>query len=616
MQQVKKTFDFNTDLDKDGLATSIFEKWTSWENERSSWQTRYQECLQYLYATDTEGIMSQSSDWQNTTHIPKLTQIRDLLITYYLEALFSLPNYVEWIGDTSEDSTFKKKAAIQSFCSSILKKSNFKRVIRKLIEDYVDAGNAFAMPIWDEEYRILEDGTIQTLFEGVKALRINPLDIVFDPSASDFKYTPKIIRSVVSLGELKKLAETSPDMKKAFDRAIKNRNNVLETISVGDNIRNNISTIAGFGNLTDYYSSDVAEILTFYGTLYDVNEDKLYSNKKIVIMDRCIKLTIDDMEDVNNCDYINHTSWRDIKDNLWGMSPLSNIVGMQYRIDFLENKRADIFNYISDPMWKTKGEVTMPEYLRPGGVINVDTDADVAMVTPDTTALNADMYIDRYMAWMDLMAGAPQEAIGFRTPGEKTAFEYSQLVNAATRVFNRQIRKFEEEIFEPLINNMLKLYLLKMAGQTVSIKIIDMKYDIEKFVKINIDDLKGQGKLIAVGSSNYADKNVMAQTLQQLSNTALFMDEAVRANYSPYVLGKIFSYVTNLDKYPGLFRKDARLYEVTHQAIQMEKGQQLLDEERAQAIQEARLSQEQQQQLVAEEQEDEIQSDLEELSNE
>lgn len=36
-----------------------------------------------------------------------------------------------------------------------------------------------------------------------------------------------------------------------------------------------------------------------------------------------------------------HAGWRYRPDNLWAMGPLDNIVGMQYRIDHLENLKAD-----------------------------------------------------------------------------------------------------------------------------------------------------------------------------------------------------------------------------------------------------------------------------------
>jgi hypothetical protein len=52
-----------------------------------------------------------------------------------------------------------------------------------------------------------------------------------------------------------------------------------------------------------------------------------------------------------------HVAWRQRQDNLWGMSPLANLVGMQYRIDHIENFSADMMDAFGGPMVKIKGYV-------------------------------------------------------------------------------------------------------------------------------------------------------------------------------------------------------------------------------------------------------------------
>ena len=39
------------------------------------------------------------------------------------------------------------------------------------------------------------------------------------------------------------------------------------------------------------------------------------------------------------------------------MGPLDNLVGMQYRIDHLENLKADVFDQIAYPIIKIRGDV-------------------------------------------------------------------------------------------------------------------------------------------------------------------------------------------------------------------------------------------------------------------
>ena len=575
------TFDIETSIDKDNLAVAISNKWTEWNNGKANWEGTYQEILQYIFANKTDDIISQrSSEWASNTHIPKLTQLRDTLITYYLESLFSLQNYVVWIGETIDDITIKKRTAIQKFMQQMLEDGKFRQIVSELVEDYVDSGNAFAMPVWIEE-KFGIDG----YWEGVKACRIDPLDIMFDAQATNFEKTTKIVRKIVSIGELKELSETNDTAKAAFQRIKSNRDMVRAAMTNGDQIKENMIDIAGFSSYSEYLSSDTVELLTVYGTVYDITSDTLYKDKIITIADRAVVLSNEDMPQLSSNNMIFKAGWRDRKNCLWAQSPLENLLGMQYRIDLLENKRADVYDYISNPILKTKGDVSLPEHLGPGSEINCDTNGDASFMSPDATILTADTYINLYEQKMDLYAGAPREAIGFRTPGEKTAFEVQQIMNAAARLFVRKIRKFEVELFEPLLNSMLQLYLSKKQGSTVSIKSWNADYDVETIDTISVDDLRGVGSLKAVGSTYYSDKSQVAQSLMSLGGNPLFMDAAVLANISPAVMGRIFLHVTDLDKYPDLYKTNARIFEMAEQQKVTQRMLQQVDEEQARALQ-------------------------------
>ena len=571
-------------LDEDNLAKDIACKFVSWESSKQKWYTEYQETLQYIFATDTRGIMTQRNNYNNCTHIPKLTNIADTLRTYYLESIFSLKSPIEFDNYLSTGDELKKKRAITKFANKVLlNRTNFKSTVRQLIDDYVYAGNGFAMPVWETETVDLPDGTKGQRENGLKFLRINPTDIVFDVTAESFKKSPKIIRAIKSIADVATMAEYDEDMQKAFQRALKNRNYVRNIFTSGDEIINNQLSIAGFGSVTEYYMSDMVEILTFFGDVFDMDANKLYKARKITVMDRSIVLSNEPMDDTFDFCPLFQTRWRDRVDNLWGMSPLVNLLGMQYRIDFLENKRADVYDFISNPILKTKGDISLPEVIGPMSEINCPIDGDVDFLSPNSTILTADTYIDRYKYDMDVMAGTPSEAIGFRTPGEKTMFEVTQLQNAAARIFNRQVRKFEEEMVEPLLNAALQLYAKKNKGIEITVEGETDEGELET-VKILADDLVRPGALIAIGSINYADKAVMAQTLQQLGNSNIFMDEAVRANFSPSKIGYIIAYATGLDKVAGLYSKDARLYEVTDQQKLSERLMQQIDEVRVDGV--------------------------------
>ena len=571
-------------INKEYLAEDIANKFQAWDSAKQQWTEEYREILQYVYATDTTKIMTQKNDFNNITHIPKLTQISDVLRTYYLESIFSLKDPIEFDNYNSVGGELEKKQAIHKFTNKILlDRTNFKPEIRRLIDDYIYAGNAFVMPVWEEDIVHGEEGTVGIRSNGIRFMRINPADIVFDATARDFKSAPKIIRSVMSIADVASMAEYDTAMKAAFDKAMNNRGKARSTVASGDKIINDQLNIAGFGSLSEYYCSDMVEVLTFFGDIFDIEKGVLKKARKITVIDRSVVLADETMSDVFNYCPIFQARWRDRVDNLWGMSPLANLLGMQYRVDYLENKRADVYDFLSDPMYKTKGDVAMPEVIGPGAEFNCPVDGDVNMMVPDTNILMADTFIDRYNSLMDLMAGTPAQATGFRTPGEKTMFEVSQLQNASSRIFTRQVRKFEEEIIEPLLNCALQLYASKNKNQEIVIE--DLSEDgIPQTTKIMAEDLVRPGALKAVGSINYSDKSIMLQTLQQLGNSNIFMDEAVRANFSPQKIGYMIAYATGLDKIPGLYKKDSRLYEVTDQQKLSERLLEQVDKQRAESI--------------------------------
>ena len=586
-----RTFEIQELQKPESLATAIADKFVSWENARVRWYANARETLENLYATSTRDIYNQSKEFDNSTHIPKLTQIRDMLITFYLDAMFSLPDYVEWEPYDYESTDVTTRNTLKSIAKQMIEDSSFQPTIRELVEDYVDFGNAFATVVNVKEVLHSDDQRYSVIYEGPKVIRVNPMDIFFDPMAVSFDKTPKVIRTIKTLGELIAEAEEMPAeaeaYKKALAKALENRSQIYNTISANasDMIKDDICNIAGLGSWSTYYNSDTVELLTFYGDLYDIENNKLYKNHRIVVMDRSHVLLKEPIKNFGFYSNIFKAGWRDRKDNLWSMSPLDNIKGMQFLVDFLENKRADIFNYISNPMWMTKGDVEMPEYLYPGCHIAVDVDGDFRTITPDATVLQADTYVDRYITLMEEMAGAPREAMGYRSPGEKTAFEVSQLNTASSRLFNEKTRKFEMEMLEPLITLMLRLF---MADPTRTAKVrMQTEEGLVLFQDVELDNLSSQGRFKAVGSNTYTEKAKMAQTLMQIYSSAIPSDPLVFNYFEPSVLAKMLAYTTGLDSFKGLVKENARINAELEVAQTREFAQQQLDEVQAQGIRDA-----------------------------
>lgn len=567
----------------DHLATAIANKYVAWDNSRDRWYANARETLENLYATSTHEILNQSHDWDNSTHIPKLTQIRDMLITYYLDAMFGLPDFIDWEPYDEEGTKFEVKNTLKAVAKQMLNDSDFKPTIRQLVEDYVDYGNAFATAV--PYKKTLHDSL---LYDGPKAFRIDPMDIFFDPLASSFEQSPKIVRTCMTLGELTQAAEQFTQdenlFKKALRKAMKKRHQIYNTIAANgkDMIIDDMCRIAGFDSWSTYYASDVVELLTFYGDLYDCDTNKLHKKCRIVVMDRAYVLLEEPIKDYGFGCNIFKAGWRDRKDNLWSMSPLDNIKGMQYMVDFLENKRADVFNFISNPTVVTQGDAEMPEFLFPGCHIGLDNDASIEFIRPDSTALQADLYIDRYLNQMEEMAGMPKEAMGFRTPGEKTAFEISQLNTAASRLFNEKVHKFELELLEPLLTLMIRIYISD-PNKIIKVKVVD-ENGVITFEDISLDMLKTEGRFVAIGSTTYTEKAQIAQTLMQLSNTALYQDPLVSNWIDPKTVARALIYSTGLDKFNNILNKNARVYSELDMQQAAEQANQALDRTRAQGI--------------------------------
>ena len=189
-------------------------------------------------------------------------------------------------------------------------------------------------------------------------------------------------------------------------------------------------------------------------------------------------------------------------------------MGMQYRIDHLENLKADVFDQIAHPITKIKGTTVEAFEWGPGVQIECGEEGDVEVLHPDTTALNADMQIDHLMARMEELAGAPKQAMGIRTPGEKTKYEVQVLENGAGRIFSAKVNWFEKNILEPLLNSMLEESRRNLVADTF--KTTDPETGADIFVDITREDLMSAGNLRPVGSRHFAEQ---AKFIQELDHT-------------------------------------------------------------------------------------------------
>ena len=506
--------DVESIISPDLLAAEIANKWTEWNSYRSKWLEEKKELRNYLYATSTKTTSNALLPWSNTTTTPKLTQISDNLHANYMAALFPQTEWLKWEALDKDSGTKLKTDIIQAYMSNKLRQSNFISTASKLVQDFIIYGNCFATVEFEKSIRRKADGTPTLDYVGPKLVRISPYDIVFNPTAASFAHTPKIIKSILTLGEVKKYIDDakSPELNGVFNRMVESRNAVKA--SDGDVSKGNAFTADGFTDIKNYYNSNYVEILTFYGDIYDFSSESLLRDRIITIVDRAYVLSNVEQPSWSGKAPIFHVGWRERPDNLYAMGPLDNLVGMQYRIDHLENLKADVFDLIAYPVTKIRGDVEDFDYA-PGSKIYMGEEGDVAYLVPDATALNADFQIRTLEDKMEEMAGAPRQAMGIRTPGEKTAFEVQQLQNSASRIFEHKAAHFERTFLEPALNSMLELSTRNL-DMIDTIEVVDPNSGAKVFRNIKKEDISGNGKIIPVGARHFAEKARRVQNLSQL----------------------------------------------------------------------------------------------------
>lgn len=501
-------------LSNDELANKISDLWVRWNDARNEWRESTQELRQYLFATDSRATSNSRLPWKNSTVTPKLTQLRDNLHANYLAALFPSETWFTWEAVDKNEELYSKRRAIVNYLKQKLKASNFQLLVSQLIYDYIDFGNVFVTYDYVRDIVDGAEGQIVSKYVGPKAYRINPNDIVFNPVSESFSKTPVIRRMLKSMGDLMTDLETKPALNynpQTVKKALEFRQNYRDDPEFKKEI--NLS-IDGFGSLDEYLDSDMVELLEFWGDIYDPDTKTMLRNQLITVIDRKWILRNQRNPLWTGNKPIHHCGWRLRTDNLWAQGPLDQLVGMQYRIDHLENLKSDVFDLIAYPVIKVKGSTVEEFEYEPGATVFVGDEGDVEFLRPDATVLQADLQIRELMNRMEELAGTPREAMGIRTPGEKTKYEVQRLENASGRIFQSKVSWFERNILEPLLNGMLAEAVRNFEG-VERIRTLDEDFGTETFVEITKDDLMAAGKIYPVGARHFAEQAKFVQELTQ-----------------------------------------------------------------------------------------------------
>jgi len=245
---------------------------------------------------------------------------------------------------------------------------------------------------------------------------------------------------------------------------------------------------------------------------------QLHRETEILIVDRAITVVERQIPNYLGQGNIAHAGWRKRPDNLYAMGPLDNQIGMQYRIDHLQNLKADAMDLIVHPPLVIVGDVE-PFTWGPSEVISITGEGSVTELGKNLSGLvAADQEINMLEARMEEYAGAPKQAMGIRTPGEKTAYEVQTLENAAGRIFQEKTVTFEV-MLEQLMNGMLSEAQDNLGRE--QLPVLDPEFGGTKFVDITGKDIIQNGLIRPVGARHFGQQAILIQNISNTMNGPL-----------------------------------------------------------------------------------------------
>lgn len=519
----------NSNFSIDQQAALVAITWDKWKHQKATWEAEYNEVCNYVYATDTSTTSNKVLPWKNSTTIPKICQIFDNILANYIAALFPNSNWLDWEALDDDAIDYQKSRLIREYMRNKTEASNFREEIEKCLVDWLLSGNCFATVEYVEDIRDPQeidfpDNTPRANYIGPRMRRIDPMNICFDLTATSFEQSPKIVRSLLSEGEMMHIASID-STRTWYADAVKNKDYMRTWPSIpgyDDFLKYERFALDGFGSLQEYFQCDMVEILEFYGDFYDRKTKTLRKNRVITVANRCKVIRDEPWPEWNGYAPVYHCSWRVRPGNLMGMGPLANLVGMQYRLDHEENAKADAMDLSLSPVMVYKGRVDSYDQYGPMGEIWIDTDGDVAELGRNLNPiLAAQSNMANTMELMELFAGAPKESMGFRTPGEKTAFEVQNLLQGGFRIFQQKATRFEINFLEKVLNGMFEVAKRTMS----SAEVVRVFYDTEKaqiFQDISPKDIQVNGRIKPVGARHFAEKVTTFNNIQ-----AVFGNQAI-----------------------------------------------------------------------------------------
>ena len=550
---------FRTSNDK---ANTIITTWQRWDASKVNAIKKWREVEAYRYATDTSSLPSGSA-FTHSTHMPVVSAIAQDLEAILKQVVLPHEDWFTFEPMDSDAARETQRKTIVSYLKNRHALNGFESVVDTLKSELVSKGICFSQISHVDRSVGDKQGYI-----GPSARSISPYDIVFDPTAARFEDSPKIVREIVSLGEMFRRGEKGTFDKEMVDKLLTERRNAAS--SDGGEDKNEQYIPMGFDTYQQYLTGGFVELLWFYGDVYDAENNEFHESKMIVVADNSFTLLEEDIQTATGKPHIFRGVWQELPDNLWGMGPLENIIGLNYQINHRENAKSEALDRLIYPDKVYQGDVEEMyddetdtiTYLAPEG-------GGVQELAINTQFFSFDLQIDRLTHSARGAARLPSDLTGFRSQGEKTLGEVTALTEGGMRGFVDKASNFERNVLEPMLKAEIEL-AHDNFGNAFNVPNKSEAGFIE-MLNVSKEDLAINGVLIPRGSKRFARKNQMLSSLTQLSATPLFQFAAahISAKGASKLMGELLEVQDE-----GLFEENAQVIEATEQQQMIDQAEQ------------------------------------------
>ena len=536
--------------DESLVGTTIAGMWDEYNSYRTKAMEAWKEVDLYRFATDTKSLPG-GQNFDHSMHTPITHMVDEKLGSILNATAFPHEDWLGWQAVEIDDVSESKRKRILAYLKKIHAQTKFTRVGKKGLDDLKAYGNNFFQTSFVNMTRTEGDKIIAG-YVGPMTKRISPYNIVFDPTVADFEHTWKIVLDRVSVGEFSEMVRKDERFNSEAALAIKQRRiGSTNGSRSNDYFKDGQYIPAGFDSLTAYLKSGYVDLLWFYGSIYDEHTMEVIPNRCIVVADY----------DKVVCNYhkpnsrIRKGSWKERPDNLWAQSPLEPIIGLNYMINHRENAKNDAIDRMiyPDQLYVGEPEIIHDEVTQ-RREIWAPVGGDARDIAPDASTLSFNTETQLISQTVMEAVGLPSDILGFRSPGEKTAFEVQNLTEGAFRGFIDHVAQWEQDCLEKVIADQIEIAHENFTEvATVIVETVD---GFKVPATVTQDDLKSSGTLVPMGARRFSRMLQQLAGIQSMSQ----LIPVIGTHVNSFNLAKAVEVLSGLDDF-GLVKRFAAIHE-------------------------------------------------------